>query len=299
MVLKRLRAHRSALGLATSALAGLAVGVLASYLVQLRPPKAPIAVAAVSPTLESVQALVKQASHGNAVAEKLLIGRPQGLTGAVVRANGQPFVAWITPDGKGLLVGALFNDQGDNLTIQAMQANQVVATARSGRATGDKPQPANGAWIDAVEKADGFTEGRQGMLVHAFVDLNCGYCSLLYQQLRPLIDRGQVRVHWIPVAILHESSATLAAEVMQAPTPAARLAEHEAKRNASRGAGGLRGQPPSARTQQILETNGGLLKVVNEGLAATPVMLFRGKNGQVFQHAGLLREASDLLAAGP
>ena len=238
-----------------------------------------------------------RSSKGNASAERLLPAHPPGLIGAIVSANGQKFVAWITPDAKSLLVGALFNDQGDNLTNQAMKANHVVPQAPP-VVMGETPQPARGELIDAVEKADGFMDGTSGLLVHAFIDLNCGYCSALYQQLRPLIDQGRVRVHWIPVAILHESSLALAAALMQSAAPAATLAEHEAKRDPSSGDGGLRGQPPSARTQQAIEANSGLLKVVNEGVAATPFILFRGKNGQVFQHAGLLREAGDLLVAG-
>src|SRR5438552_17359914 len=70
-------------------------------------------------TAVQVSALVCRSSAGNATVEKLLPQRLQGMTGAVVKANGQRFIAWIPPEGQRMLVGALFGGHGEDTTTRA------------------------------------------------------------------------------------------------------------------------------------------------------------------------------------
>ncbi len=280
------------------AVGGLAVGL--TYVGYSYPAWSRIAIKKYSPDMEltAVQSLVTKSSNGNAIVERILPQEVQGMTGAVVKASGQRFIAWIPQNRKGIFVGALFDEKGDNLTTKAMKDHNVMPEKATAAPSRNTPQQAKAGLIDAVEKADGILEGNAGPIVHAFIDLNCGYCTGLYQQLRPLIDSGKLRVHWIPVAVLHASSVNLAADVLEASNPATTLAAHEAREEPANSQSGAIGKQPNAKTQSIIEANSSLLKVVNDGVAATPVLLFRGKNGQVFQHAGMLQQATDILAAG-
>ena len=245
-------------------------------------------------TWEQAQALLKSGSEGKLEVDKVLPTTQMGYTVAISKApNGQRLVTWISPDAKSFMYGALFDANGKNLSREVMEKEHIAPPQEM-----DGPRKVQGNVIEAVAQAEAVKVGTGGPTVFAFVDLNCHFCSGLYGQLAPLIAQGQLRVHWIPVSILSETSLTKAADVLQAPNPAQRLAEHEAGRDPQTGQGGLSGVAPTAATETAVKANTELLRVVNKGQLATPMLVFMGKNGEVFQHAGLLREASDILNAG-
>ena len=243
---------------------------------------------------ERVAALLKAASEGHVTLDKVLPETQVGFTGAVAKASdGRRFVVWISPQADALAMGALFDAHGANLTRAAMQTHHVVPAEPQP----ETPRPIERDLLGAIAQATAVQTGAAGPEVYVFIDLNCHFCSSLYQQLAPSVTQGKLRVHWIPVAILDESSLSKAAELLQAPSPAATLADHETHRDSKTGEGGLTGRPPTRQTQLAIQANTELLKVVNQGTLATPVLLFRGQDGKIFQHAGLLRDVSDILAA--
>jgi thiol:disulfide interchange protein DsbG len=271
-----------------------ALGAGATWVAMKRVQEAAAAVAPKPVASKQAEALLKAASEGNVTLEKVLPDTQLGYTAAIAKAsNGQRFVTWISPNSGSFVMGALFDAKGKNLTRAVMDAHQIAAAPQA-----DTPRPIDGNLIEAVAKAEAVATGTGGPIVYAFIDLNCHYCSGLYAQLAPLIAQGRLRVNWIPVAILHETSLGKAAEVLQAPDRAQRLAEHEAARDAPTGQGALTAVAPTPPTQTAIQANTELLRVLNKGQLATPMLIFKGRNGEVFQHAGLLRDASDLLNAG-
>jgi protein-disulfide isomerase len=154
---------------------------------------------------ERVIKLLANASPGQYAVDKILPATTQGMTGVVIKARNQRFIAWIPPSADALIVGALFNAKGENQTIIALQANDV-----SPGEPASAPQPVKrGELIDSVAQAEGITQGTGGPTVHAFIDLNCGFCAQLHEQLTPLIAQGKLTVHWIPVAFLMRVAQTL------------------------------------------------------------------------------------------
>jgi protein-disulfide isomerase len=266
--------------------ATLLLGAVITFAVmQLQPATAAVSTAPLP--RERVIKLLDSASPGQYEIDKILPATTQGMTGVVIKAKNQRFIAWIPPSADSLIVGALFNAKGENQTIVALQANDVSP----GEPT-SAPEPVKrGELIDSVAQAEGITQGSGGPTVHAFIDLNCGFCAQLHEQLTPLVAQGQLTVHWIPVAILDASSADLAAEIMQAPPGqnSARLDAHHRAR--------LAGVQPSQKTKIALAANTELLRVVN-GAPATPVLIFKGRDGKVYSHAGVLKSAADVLTAG-
>jgi thiol:disulfide interchange protein DsbG len=241
-----------------------------------------------------VGALFKTAGAGNVTLEKVLPATHMGYTAAIAKANnGQRVLAWVSPDGQSLLWGALFDATGTNLTRELMNEHHVTSEPKA-----HVPRSVEGTLLDAVAQAEAVKTGTGGPTAYVFIDLNCGFCSALYQQLSPLIAHGRLRVNWIPVAILHATSLTKAAEVLQAFDRAQRLAQHEATHDPRTGEGGLAGQSPTDATKIAIAANNALLKILNSGQLATPTLLFKARSGQVFQHAGLLRDAADILKAG-
>lgn len=252
---------------------------------QMQPAKVAISTDPLS--RERVTKLLDMASPGAYEIDKILPATTQGMTGVVIKAKNQRFIAWIPSTADSLIVGALFNAKGENQTIVALQANDVVP----GDPTAAPERAKRGELIDSVAQAEGITQGTGGPTVHAFVDLNCHFCAELHAQLSTLVSQGQLTVHWIPVAILDTSSADLAAAVMQAP-PEQRSARLDAHHRAR-----LTGTQPNERTKTALAANTELLRIVN-GSPATPVLIFKGRDGKVYSHAGVLKNAADVLTAG-
>jgi thiol:disulfide interchange protein DsbG len=172
-----------------------------------------------------------------------------------------------------------------------------LAAGSATRSSGGLGQASTGDLLGEAARAPGITEGSRGPVVHVFFDFNCAFCSMLYAQMRPLLRDRRLRVHWIPVAVLAESSRAQAAAVLEARSPAAAMAEHQARRSAGRADAADR--PPQRATLEALEANNDLLRRVNGGLAATPVLLFQGRDGRTVRTPGALQPSSDLLAVLP
>jgi thiol:disulfide interchange protein DsbG len=135
--------------------------------------------------------------------------------------------------------------------------------------------------LRAFEKSAGFVEGSAGPVVTAFVDLNCVYCSRLWRQLRAPIASGQLRVRWVPVAVIAPDSEGLAAALLQHPDPVAALAAHES------GTQRLAVAPASAATADGIAANNALLDIVTNRRPATPVLVARGADQQPQVAVGL------------
>src|SRR3546814_797414 len=56
--------------------------------------------------------------------------------------------------------------------------------------------------------------------MYVFVDMNCIYCHMLAQTLKPYQDQG-LQVSWVPVALLGQDSVSRAALVINAANPLA------------------------------------------------------------------------------
>jgi thiol:disulfide interchange protein DsbG len=313
---------------AVTAIAGIIAAAVAAVLAGHRWRGASAPCAATLPALEiapRVDALIRESSRGNAHLQRLLSHPYAGLIGAVVASGRERFIAWVAPDCHALLVGALFGRTGQNATTQATYDAGIDLNAPDSKPPDSKapdstppdskppdskppdsplresaipPSPdAAEELLRAASAAQGVTEGSRGPIVQAFIDLSCSFCGLLYAQLRPLIHEGRLRVHWIPVAVLSETSRSEAADVLEARDPRTVLEEKEGGR--PRMGVELRQRQPRLSTLGALDVNNDLLRRANDGVAATPVILFRSREGRVSRMAGALHQPGDLLANLP
>ena len=239
-----------------------------------------------APTLAKVQALISSASRGRAVAQSIFAG-PGGLTGAVVTykdaPNAPPSVIWVNDDASSLLVGKLIGPKGEDLDKQAAQKVGLLLTPD--KALAAAAQPTTGA----------INVGSKGPVLTAFIDPNCIFCHLLYQQIEPLVAKGALRVRYVLVAVVKRSSFEKAAAILSAKDAAAALQQDQVAFDPKTEEGGIKPDAtPSKAIMERINANNALMS--KAGGSGTPMLLFCSKDGSVQQLEGLPRDINTLLA---
>lgn len=189
---------------------------------------------------------------------------------------------YVTPDGKHLILGVVFDAAGRNVTLDDM----ARANAMQGDAPTHQPQPlapATGAFDPTLDKLlaeakqlPWIEEGSSGKTIYAIFDPNCPYCHMLHTRLSALAHAGKVRVRWIPVSILSASGPGLIAAVYEAKDPAyalSRAFDHI-----------LPSKPVTKRSKLAMARN--LIFLRDTGYAGVPVIVYK-KDGHTAIHKGL------------
>ena len=135
-----------------------------------------------------------------------------GLAGWIVKDANQAesTIVYTTPDGQVLLAGLAINKAGKNLTAEYtalhVPKQDYTQTLKTFSAGGE---------------AAGVTFGSPNAKAEiiALFDANCGFCKLLHRLVEPAVDAGELRVRYIPVAILGADSAPKGAGLLAAKDP--------------------------------------------------------------------------------
>ncbi|NWF45551.1 thiol:disulfide interchange protein DsbG [Hydrogenophaga sp. D2P1] len=210
---------------------------------------------------------------------------PGGMTAYAAHAGTEPIALYLTPDGKHVIAGSLFDATGRNLTPSALE--KAVAQPMAESIWG---QLAKSHWI-----ADGREDAPR--TVYVFTDPNCPYCNKLWADARPWVDAGKVQLRHVMVGILTPTSAGKAAALLGARQPAAALDAHERAHVASNAKTLASGRPkplgddslkplaviPAALASQ-LEANAALMSTY--GLQATPALVWKDSKGSVQMRQG-------------
>lgn len=196
-------------------------------------------------------------------------GAPGGLQGYAAFYNGQAIALYLTADGQHVLLGNLFDAQGENLSRAPLEKLVYEPMAKE-------------MW-NRLEKTGWIADGKAGAprIVYLFSDPNCPYCNRFWQQARPWVEAGKVQLRHIMVGMLQEDSPGKAAALLAAPHPEAALAEHEAAGKASTLAP-LETIPPAVKKQ--LDDN--LTMMDQLGAMATPAIFYRDEKGRLQQQQG-------------
>jgi len=158
-------------------------------------------------------------------------------------------------------------------------SGQAAAPAAT-PASAVKPQEA----YEAASRATGFTVG-QTMAADAvlvFFDPQCPHCADLWAASKPVL--GKLKMVWVPVGFLRQTSAPQGALILSAKDPAATMSEHEALLASRQG-----GLPVPAEVDAGLITkvkaNTDLLQKL--GADSVPYILYKNrKTGAYGSHAG-------------
>lgn len=235
-------------------------------------------------TLEQAQTMVTKSSQGRARVAKLFPG-PDGLVGGVVRSGSQEVIVWFTQHGKAMLVdGALLGADGDDLAKQALvdQGVQLSPEAALNLAASKATRP--------------ILVGRSGPIATVFFDPNCIYCHLFYKEALPEIEAGRLRVRYVIVGVVKESSIPRAASILAAKDPARALMDDETGFDVKAEEGGY---APDATLdpamKALVEANNALFN--RTGARGTPAMLVCSvKTGKVTFIPGQPRDIQSFIA---
>ncbi|QXI32398.1 thiol:disulfide interchange protein DsbG [Pseudomonas promysalinigenes] len=197
---------------------------------------------------------------------------PNGLRGYAAQYQNNALALYLTPDGKHVLVGSLFDEQGKDLSAEPLQK---LVYAPMSKALWAKMESA--AWI-----ADGKDSAPRK--VYLFSDPNCPYCNMFWEQARPWVESGKVQLRHIMVGIIREDSPGKSAALLAAKEPAKALHDHEKAGKAST----LKAldKVPEA-VQQKLAANMALMEEM--GLQATPAIFYQDEQGSLQSQQGAPR----------
>lgn len=233
--------------------------------------------------------LVGKISQNQATVTEVFRG-PTGFVGVVVNPGEHQFIAWMPASRDTLFVGAMFDQNGKNVT-QAEMVSRGYARAELAPPTA--AQPAQSIIKQAVDRSEGFVEGSGGPIVTAFVDYNCSFCQKLYQRSRQFVAQGKLRIKWVPVAILGDTSLPKAAAVLSYRDPITRMSDPVKGMHLAESGTLAPLTSVSAPMKTTIDANGAVLNLLTSGQAATPTLVVNKPDGTFDMTPGL---PQDLMA---
>ncbi|PSS52817.1 thiol:disulfide interchange protein DsbG [Pseudomonas sp. BBP2017] len=197
---------------------------------------------------------------------------PNGLRGYAAEYQNRGMALYLTPDGKHVLVGSLFDEQGKDLSEAPLEKLVYAPMAKEVWAKMEKS-----AWI-----ADGKADAPR--VVYLFSDPNCPYCNMFWQQARPWVESGKVQLRHIMVGIIREDSPGKSAALLASNDPVQALLKHESAGKSS----SLKAlEKIPAAVQSKLDGNQALMEEL--GLAATPAIFYLDEQQQLQTQQGAPR----------
>jgi len=146
---------------------------------------------------------------------------------------------------------------------------------------------------ELASQGHGFTMGSvmAANTVYVFFDATCPHCAALWASSKPLLTK--LKMVWMPIGLLHRSSAPQGATILSAADPAAAMAENEA--SVLERKGGISVSPTlSDEVLAKVKANTDLFSKL--GADSVPLIVFKNaKTGQYGSFSGSLQ--TDQLAA--
>lgn len=208
---------------------------------------------------------------------------PGGMIGYIGEMQGRPVSAFLTPDGKHIIMGTLLAEDGTNISQQKVQ--ELLMAPRFAE-----------AW-SVLEESQWVRDGSANaeVILYTFTDPNCPFCYRFRQAAAPWIDAGKVQLRHILVGVIQEDSAPKAATILAAEDPeAALLAHHE---NFQQGGVEVDRSVVSQTYNQVVE-HSDLMSGL--GLEATPSTFYRDAKGTIAMKAGVPSpEELEVMMGGP
>jgi thiol:disulfide interchange protein DsbG len=227
------------------------------------------------------------------------LGRENGMDGWVTMKQGQPQYFYVTPDQQAILMGIMFNNKGDVITLR--QVNELrgkegpALDALAGFPAPVKPDAETSTpalttenliesaspsskseqLYEAVSTANWIEIGKkEAPVLYSFIDPECPHCHDLLKDIRKsgFVEQGLLRLRVIPVGLISETSLQEAAFLLASSDPQTLLYKH------------LDGTPnvlladPNVNTQGV-QRNMSLMQ--DWKFDVTPFSVYKDANGKV------------------
>lgn len=205
-----------------------------------------------------------------------------GLPAIVADSGTEKRLFYITPDGNSLIVGMVFDANGNNTSNADLKRAGVSSSDSIGTKVPGDVQLQE-LWTRA-EKLHWVQDGNSGKVIYVFFDGNCRYCHTLWSTLRSWVQSGKAQVRWLPVAILSDTSKGLGAAIYESKNPVDamdKMVNHLL-------------QPIKVSDRDNRDMSLNLLLLKDTGYTGTPALMFKRGNKIVSMMGG---PSSDELAA--
>jgi len=189
---------------------------------------------------------------------------------------------FLTPDGKHVVSGYLYDEQGKNLSEAYLQKEIYAPMGRE-------------LWKQ-LNAAHPLTEGADNAprKVFVFADPFCPYCKAFWAEAQPWVNAGRVQLNTLLVAFLNPASGRNASAILNAKDPVKAWKEYELS-------GGKKLPKPdgaaSRETVEILQKHQALMDSV--GANATPAIYYLNDQNELQQVVGMPNEQQLEAMFGP
>lgn len=179
-----------------------------------------------------------------------------GLDGWVVqdKSSAKNIIVYTTKDGEALIAGMMLDKNGKNLSGAYSEAYI--------------PEPDYSEALAAFKSAAAVVEGKAKAKAEMVIvyDANCGFCKMMHKLVAPAIAAGELRVRYVPVAILGADSDVKGAGLLAAKNSTAAM-------DASVDGHGETSNDPALLNK--VRANTELMKKYN--FSGTPVVMYTAK----------------------
>ena len=231
------------------------------------------------------------------------LGRDHGFDAWLTIKNGQEQYFYVKPDRSAFVMGVLFDESGEMITIDQVQRLQnsegdlLDALAADSLVTDGNSKAQQQAFefqspserlFHDIENSNWVPLGDTGApVLYSFIDPQCPHCHTFIEAIRnEYIDTGRVQVRMIPVGFRDETRAQ-AAFLMATPNPQERWFKHmDGDANAL--------PAKSELNQQGVQRNLSIMQ--SWKLNVTPMIVYRGKDGTVKIVRGKPQDAAGVIA---
>jgi protein-disulfide isomerase len=255
------------------------------------------------------------------------MGRDLGYDAWLAVENAQEQYFYVTPDGSAFFLGVLFNKNGRAITFDQISRlrgqndgnlidlanapsqktvlpdtapNAAISGAGATSKAGDtaanppaKTRPRSELlWDDVTKNTHSLILGanQQAPIVYSFIDPLCPHCKELIKMMLPDLRAGRLRLALVPIGALAPESKPLAVSLLTLPDAATRLEPFVTGNQAAL---------PMDATQSTAKVDANFTIMVKWKFDATPVSIYRGRDGKVKILAGPPKAAQTLIGDLP
>ncbi|HDR2751811.1 MULTISPECIES: thiol:disulfide interchange protein DsbG [Enterobacter] len=174
-----------------------------------------LAVSGLAHATEAVPDVVKNFSEQQGIKIIKKIDAPGGASGWLGQYQDMGVTLFLTPDGKHVISGYLYDDKGKNLSEEYFQKEIYIPLGKEMWKTLNAAHPLK-------EGAD--TAPRK---VFVFADPFCPYCKTFWSEAQPWVKAGKVQLNTLLVAFLNPNSGRNASAILNAKDPVSAWRDYE------------------------------------------------------------------------
>ncbi len=229
------------------------------------------------------------------------LGKRMGMDGWFIVKDGQVQMVYATTDNKGALIGAIFGENGENITAEQVnalvQSNKEVAdminsAQKEQLAITQAGAPAAAATVASNAGVPSAALSPGERLIHDLsvdstvvvgnaaapellmvMDPHCPHCQATWKALREIVMRGSLHIRMIPIGTQGTDDERAAAVLLGVSDPLNVWDKYVLGDKTL-----LSGTPPAAAVAAVRANH---VSIDNWHIKDTPYLVYRGKDGKV------------------